>query len=158
MRESDSPRRGASEILQQYFESIGGRPQPPAKAGKRKSSSNLKTASDTPAQKRSRRANGGEDDFSEAKLEHAGSWVPKKSNWENEIASVDTVERDQETGKLWALVQFTNNKRSRVGMDLIHKRCPLAMLRFYESHLSVPLPACLPALFAAKIPYSCFVS
>ena len=66
-----------------------------------------------------------------------GTWTPKTANWESEIASIDTVERDRETGKLWAYIFFTNNKRSKVGMEMVYKHCPLAMLKFYERHLSV---------------------
>jgi Chromo shadow domain len=73
----------------------------------------------------------------EERTEKTGSWTPKSTNWENEIASIDTVERDRETGKLWVFIYFTNGKRSKVGMDKVYKHCPVAMLKFYERHLSV---------------------
>ncbi len=70
-------------------------------------------------------------------IQKTGSWTPKKENWESEIASIDTVERDRDTGKLWAFIYFNNNKRSKIGMELVYKHCPVAMLKFYERHLSV---------------------
>lgn len=78
-----------------------------------------------------------------------GSWTPKKENWESEIASIDTVERDRDTGKLWAFIYFNNNKRSKVGMEMVYKHCPIAMLKFYEQHLLVLiiLPQRSPDLF-----------
>lgn len=79
--------------------------------------------------------NGGDKDCMEEPRQRLGSWVPKKENWDSEIASVDTVEQDQETGKLWAFITFNNHKRSKVGMEKVYKHCPLPMLKFYEQHL-----------------------
>lgn len=133
--------RGASEVLQRYFKELGGRPQPASKLGKRKSSSQLKAASDSPAPKKSKRANGNGDGSMDDHPQRTGSWVPDTKNWESEIASIDTVERDRDTGKLWAFIYFTNGKRSRIGMEIVYQRCPIPMLKFYEKHLSVFSPA-----------------
>jgi Chromo shadow domain len=133
--------RGASEVLQSYFQNLGGRPQPPSKLGKRKSTSQLKTASEPSAPKRSKRSNGNDNESMDDLPQKTGSWMPKQHNWESEIASIDTVERDRETGKLWAFIYFTNSKRSKVGMEMVYKHCPIPMLKFYERHLSVfPTP------------------
>jgi Chromo shadow domain len=133
----DSFRSGASEILNKYFEEIGGRPQHTGKLGKRKSASSMKGSSDLPAPKKSKRINGKDDESVDDTDRKTGTWMPKKENWEKEIASIDTVERDRETGKLWAFIHFNNKKRSKIGMELVYKHCPFAMLKFYESHLSV---------------------
>ncbi|KAF7504389.1 hypothetical protein GJ744_002255 [Endocarpon pusillum] len=135
-------REGASLVLDSYFESIGGRPQAQSKLGKRKSSSQLKPSSASPVPKKSKRTNGNTDDDSmedinSQGIQKTGSWTPKKENWESEIASIDTVERDRETGKLWAFIYFNNNKRSKVGMEMVYKHCPIAMLKFYERHLKI---------------------
>jgi Chromo shadow domain len=130
--------RGASEVLDNYFEKIGGRPESTSKLGKRKSTSNLKTTSSPPLPKKVKRTNGNDEDSMDETRQKTGTWMPKKENWESEIASIDTVERDRETGKLWAFIFFTNNRRSKVGMEMVYKHCPLAMLKFYERHLSVP--------------------
>lgn len=126
-------------MLDSYFEEIGGRPEPPARLGKRKSSSHLKAASDSPIPKRSKRTNGNDDESAASLPQTTGTWTPKKENWDNDIAAIDTVERDRDTGKLWAFIYFTNKKRSKVGMELVYKHCPLPMLKFYERHLSVPI-------------------
>lgn len=128
-------REGASEILDSYFETIGGRPQAASKLGKRKSASYLKGPSDSPAPKKSKRINGNDDESMGDTDRKTGTWVPDKKNWETEIASIDTVERDRDTGKLWAFILFNNDKRSKIGMEMVYKHCPLAMLKFYESHL-----------------------
>jgi chromobox protein 1 len=138
---SDNVFRGASEVLEKYFEQIGGRPQPPGKLGKRKSQSQLKGDSGSPAAKKSKRTNGNDEESMDDSIQKTGTWTPKKENWETEIRAIDTVERDRLTGKLWAFILFNNNKRSKVGMELVYKHCPLAMLKFYERHLSVlPIP------------------
>jgi Chromo shadow domain len=100
----------------------------------------MKASSDSPAPKKPKRINGNDDESMDDTDRKTGTWMPKKENWETEIASIDTVERDRETGKLWAFIHFNNKKRSKIAMELVYKHCPLAMLRFYESHLSVPNP------------------
>ncbi len=125
-------------MLDKYFEKLGGRPQS-TKLGKRKSSSQLKNASGSQAPKKSKRTNSNGDESMDEfpQEERIGTWIPKKDSWEHDIKSIDTVERDRDTGKLWAFLIFDNGKRSKVGMEMIYKHCPIAMLKFYERHLSV---------------------
>ena len=100
---------------------------------RRKSTQSLKESSvEQPSAKKFKR--GGTVNTEDQPL---GSWTPKAANWEDEIAEVDTIERDHATGKLWVFLSFTNGKKTRVGMDKVYKHCPLTMLRFYEQHLSV---------------------
>ena len=125
-------------MLDNYFKRIGGRPEPTSKLGKRKSASQLKQTSDSPIPKRSKRTNTNDEESVGGSSQAASTWTPKSENWESEIDKIDTVERDGETGKLWAFILFKNNmKRTKVGMDKVYKHCPLAMLKFYERHLLV---------------------
>jgi Chromo shadow domain len=124
-------------VLKDYFKRIGGRPET-SKLGKRKSAANLKQTSDSPVPKRSKRNNTNDEESVDGQSQATSTWTPKSENWEREIEKIDTVERDGETGKLWAFILFKNNmKRTKVGMDKVYKHCPLAMLKFYESHLLV---------------------
>ena len=66
-------------------------------------------------------------------------WTPTSKDWEPEIERVDTVDRDPSTKKLHAYIIFRNGKRIKVGMEMVYKHCPRAMLKFYEEHLSVYL-------------------
>ena len=66
-------------------------------------------------------------------------WTPTSKDWEPEIERVDTVDRDPATKKLHAYIIFRNGKRIKVGMEMVYKHCPRAMLKFYEEHLSVYL-------------------
>lgn len=56
-------------------------------------------------------------------------------DWEPEIERIDTVDCDVDTKKLNAYIIFKNGKRTKVGMDMVYKHCPRAMLKFYEGHL-----------------------
>ncbi|KAJ5669629.1 hypothetical protein N7462_010699 [Penicillium macrosclerotiorum] len=151
-------KEGAMDILSEYYRKIGGRPQKPAaKSGhgrKRKSMGQTQSttaASETTEPKRRRKSVASKaeetkaetsDEASEAAAEtpaesdgEISSWVPKTKSWEKEVASVDTIIRDQDTGKLFAFLLWKNGKRSRVAIEKCYDSCPRHMLGFYESHL-----------------------
>ncbi|KAH0843899.1 hypothetical protein AYO21_10406 [Fonsecaea monophora] len=122
----------ARQLLADYHEKIGGRPTPSVKRAKSKQK--LRTPASTvdrPAAKRRKRNTDAPANPAEEAL---GTWLPDKENWEDLVAKVETVERD-EAGKLFAYIKFKNGKRSKVLMDLIADHCPKAMLKFYEEHL-----------------------
>lgn len=115
--------------MQEYFTAIGGRPDAGSAAkkaqGKRKSRQSPNQAA--PAKKSKRNTTSAE----------LSRWTPHASNWEPEIERIDTVDREPDTKKLNAYIIFKNGKRVKVGMEMVYKHCPRAMLRFYEEHLSV---------------------
>ncbi|OAL36865.1 hypothetical protein AYO20_03921 [Fonsecaea nubica] len=122
----------ARQLLADYHEKIGGRPTPPVKRAKAKQKLPTQASTDDqPAAKRRKRN-------TEASASHAeeevGTWLPNKQNWEELVAKIETVERD-EAGQLLVYIKFKNGKRSKVGMKLISEHCPRAMLKFYEEHL-----------------------
>jgi chromobox protein 1 len=123
------PDRVSKKAMDDYFASIGGRPDSGTKTPpkKRKPASSSLRDQATPA-KRSKR-NGSSEDLS--------TWTPVQKNWEPEIERVDTVDRDPDTKKLNAYIIFKNGKRIKIGMEMVYKHCPRAMLKFYEDHLSV---------------------
>lgn len=83
------------------------------------------------------------------------NWVPKGNNWDNQVKAVDTIIRDPGNSELYALLVFTNNKRSKVLVETCYHKCPYKVLlpicpsscyselisrqicKFYESHLYV---------------------
>ncbi|KAJ5550072.1 hypothetical protein N7535_001985 [Penicillium sp. DV-2018c] len=150
---------GASEIVNAYYERIGGRPKKPEKkapAGKasRKRKSTADRKSTTPAkkdtateakrqrrksttpqrkatpQKRAAKQDTPTSDEDEAEV----SWVPKGKNWDKEVRSVDTIVREGDRG-LMAWLEFNNGRKSRIPVEICYEKCPLKMLKFYESHL-----------------------
>ncbi len=123
--------RESRALLAAYRETIGGPPDATnitkAAAKRRKSTQFLK--GETPSSTKRRKKNGSPEELSD--------WTPSGLSWEKEIIRVDTVDRDPVTKKLTAYIMFKNKKMAKVGMDKVYKHCPLAMLKFYEDHLSV---------------------
>ncbi|EXJ95495.1 hypothetical protein A1O1_00617 [Capronia coronata CBS 617.96] len=122
----------AAKILSQYHTDLGG---PPTARNVRKSKSKQSlrrqsSAEDSPAPKRQKR-NGAS---TASSSEEAGSWLPRKEDWEPEVQRIDTVEKT-DSGQLTAFILFTNGKKTKVSMDKVYRHCPRPMLKFYEEHL-----------------------
>ncbi|KAJ3054034.1 hypothetical protein HK097_002816 [Rhizophlyctis rosea] len=61
--------------------------------------------------------------------------VIAQDSWEDLIAEVDTVEGADSEGNLIVFVAWQDGKRSMHTSDVIHKKAPLKLLKFYEGHL-----------------------
>ncbi|KAL2002815.1 hypothetical protein VTN02DRAFT_5858 [Thermoascus thermophilus] len=127
---------GATDLLNEYFAALGGRPEKPTK--KRKSvGAEAKPTPEKAAPKRPRKSRGAAGtETPEAKgKDDVPDWVPKGKNWEKDVEKVDTIVRDPDTGNLMAYLKWTNGKVSRVSLEKCYEACPMHMLRFYEQHL-----------------------
>ncbi|GAB1315703.1 Heterochromatin protein one [Madurella fahalii] len=129
----------ASEALNEYFESIGGRERLFADtANALKSKKRNRQSSSTPqaSEKRSKR-NGNHPADSEAPLSaKAASWKPPPGSWEDHIAQLDACE-DEETGKLMVYLTWKNGHKTQHETQVIYQRCPQKMLQFYERHVRI---------------------
>ncbi|KAL4943643.1 hypothetical protein BDV06DRAFT_131438 [Aspergillus oleicola] len=135
----------ARDVLGEYFNILGGRPEKPQKKRKsigRPRATKVKEESEKPEPKRRRRSraadteetDAGEEKEKEKKKETpAPDWVPKSKNWEKEVKAVDTIVR--EDGGLVAYLHWTNDRKSKVSIETCYEKCPRKMLQFYESHL-----------------------
>jgi chromobox protein 1 len=91
-------RGGSDDILQQYYESIGGRPVQKSPKGSRKRSGG---SSATPAKsaKKLRTSiatqSGGSTAMSPEEPKEA-KWKPPAGNWEEAIAAIDTIEKTEQ--------------------------------------------------------------
>ncbi|CAI7666188.1 unnamed protein product [Penicillium pancosmium] len=150
-------KEGAEDVLDAYYKKIGGRPDNPAEkpaekgakgpGRKRKSMAEKKeTTAATPTETKRRRQsapkNEPKDDVkadantpAESEDDEPSDWVPKTQNWDKEVESVDTIIRDANDQGLYALLLWTNGKRSRIHIQSCYERCPMKMLKFYEKHL-----------------------
>ncbi|PSN75496.1 hypothetical protein BS50DRAFT_582176 [Corynespora cassiicola Philippines] len=130
----DNLKKGAMDILQEYHEKIGGKPESkkrgkPSKTAagaKRKGrQSSAPSASATPA--------------STKRVKKEQEWAPPTGSWEGDIDYVDTVEEtnDPKTGKKvrYAYVVWQNQKKTQHPLQHIYQKCPQKMLQYYESHL-----------------------
>ncbi|KAJ5196168.1 Chromo domain/shadow [Penicillium cf. viridicatum] len=142
-------RDGAREIVTAYYKRIGGRPKkaeekPSAgKPGrKRKSMGDSKLAKDVPAPaaaeaKRQRRKSAPKETSKQASPssgENGIQWLPKGKNWDKDVKEVDTIVREGDAG-LMAWLEFNNGHKAKLSVQACYEKCPLKMLKFYESHL-----------------------
>lgn len=145
------PREGAEDVLKAYYKKIGGRPERPKPGKKRKSMAEKKEsqAAKPTGTKRRRQSvpkseseNDTKNDIksedqtpAETEEDEPSDWVPKGQTWDEEVQSVDTIIRDTKDQKLYALLLWTNGKRSRINIESCYEKCPMKMLQFYEKHL-----------------------
>ncbi|KAI9759269.1 MAG: hypothetical protein M4579_002478 [Chaenotheca gracillima] len=121
---------GANDILQEYYESIGGKPQ--RKVAKRPRPETPQQGS-AKSKRRTTSKKSTTPDIAGGKLtaqKLAGSW-------DGLIASVDTIENGDD-GLLYVYLQWKDDlggKRTRHPIEKVYDKCPRTMLHFYEQHL-----------------------
>jgi chromobox protein 1 len=115
-------REGALDILHEYWEEIGGRPEPGKgkKRKGRKSTGAEESETGTPAATTKR-------------PKKEVEWSPPPGSWENEVEYVDTVV--EEEGVRYALLIWNNQKKTQHPLHHVYQKCPQKMLQYYESHL-----------------------
>ncbi|KAL1598087.1 hypothetical protein SLS59_007097 [Nothophoma quercina] len=123
----------AADVLKEYFEDIGGRPEKPEKGTKRKGrASTVKSETGTPASSSKRTKK-------EAAEPVEKVWSPPPGSWEHDVSHIDTVEQsiDPKTGKeaKYAYIVWNNQKKTQHPLKHIYTKCPQKMLAYYESHL-----------------------
>jgi hypothetical protein len=142
-------RDGASDIVNAYYKSIGGRPERPtekAKPGRKRKSmgdNKLKTATPTTAPaagpKKRRKAAPKETEEDTRTPEANGSWLPKGKNWDKEVTNVETIVRGEGEEGLVAFLEFNNGRKARVGIDVCYEKCPLKVHRFQHCKSTIQI-------------------
>ncbi|CBX96122.1 hypothetical protein IAQ61_001304 [Plenodomus lingam] len=117
---------GAVDVMKEYFEEIGGRPEPKGGQKRKGRASVAKSDSGTPATVAKR-------------PKQEKQWSPPPGSWEHDVSHVDTVEeqRDPKTGDLtrYAYLVWNNQKKTQHPLKHVYQKCPQKMLAYYESHL-----------------------
>ncbi|KAM0355802.1 hypothetical protein ACHAPU_000189 [Fusarium lateritium] len=133
-------RESAQEILDQYLEKLGGREKlfeetkTAAKTKKRRRATNgTPSTTATTATKRSRREAHPTDSTPPATTK---KWSPPAGSWEDEIDTIDACE-DEGSGKLIVYLIWKNDHKTKHDVEIIYKKCPQRMLRFYERHVKI---------------------
>ncbi|KAK1759575.1 hypothetical protein QBC47DRAFT_372425 [Echria macrotheca] len=136
----DNLKENASQVLEEYLESIGGREKlfeetASAMRGKKRG----RPSSSTPqaSGKRTKRSN--RDHPSEMEIPLAvrnATWKPPAGSWEDHIAQLDACE-DEESGKLMVYLTWKNGHKTQHETSIIYQRCPQKMLQFYERHVRI---------------------
>ncbi|KAL5114317.1 hypothetical protein ACEQ8H_007792 [Pleosporales sp. CAS-2024a] len=119
---------GAIDVMNEYFDEIGGRPT--AKGGEKKRkgrpSGEAKSELGTPT-------------GSVKRVKQEQVWSPPQGSWEHDVDYIDTVEEraDPKTGELakFVYVVWNNDKKTQHPLKHIYQKCPQKMLLYYESHL-----------------------
>ncbi|KAG7006244.1 hypothetical protein G7Y79_00015g038340 [Physcia stellaris] len=151
------------DLLEAYWETIGGRPEGAEakgkKGGKGRASLSKKRSkadlqeSESPApkkQKRGRKSIAQEEDENPDTPEFRGyvdsghdDWKPPKpkaGEWDKVLQKVDTIEQD-DANERWAYLCWNDKNsdgrfyRSKAKLPTVYTAAPQAMLRFYEQHL-----------------------
>ncbi|KAH7070033.1 hypothetical protein FB567DRAFT_218348 [Paraphoma chrysanthemicola] len=117
---------GAVDVLAEYFEEIGGRPEPKGGQKRKGRPSGVKSESGTPAS-------------SIKRVKQEKAWSPPPGSWEHEVDHIDTVEQslDPKTGELglFAYLIWKNERKTQHPLKHVYQKCPQKMLLYYESHL-----------------------
>lgn len=117
---------GAVDVMKEYFEEIGGRPEPTGGQKRKGRPSIAKSDSGTPAAIAKR-------------PKQEKQWSPPPGSWEHDVSHIDTVEeqRDPKTGDLirYAYLVWNNQKKTQHPLKHVYQKCPQKMLVYYESHL-----------------------
>ncbi|KAH7236149.1 hypothetical protein BKA59DRAFT_486399 [Fusarium tricinctum] len=133
-------RESAQEILDQYLEKFGGREQlfeqteTAAKTKKRRRATNGTSSATSTTTKRSRRTEAHPADSTPPTT--AKKWSPPAGSWEDEIETIDACE-DEGSGKLIVYLIWKNGHKTKHDVQIIYKKCPQRMLRFYERHVKI---------------------
>ena len=120
--ETDSRREGAIDVLNEYFNKIGGRPEPKGQKRKgRPSTAGVKSESGTPSSSTKR----AKADKPEKKVVE---WSPPPGSWEHDVDHIDTVEqtKDPKTGQLekFAYLVWTNKQKTQHPLKHVYQKCP----------------------------------
>ncbi|KAI8931539.1 hypothetical protein NX059_011195 [Plenodomus lindquistii] len=107
---------GAVDVMKEYFEEIGGRPEPKGQKRKgRASMAKSESVSGTPASLAKR-------------PKQEKTWSPPPGSWEHDVSHVDTVEetRNAQTGSLerYAYLVWNNQKKTQHLLKDVYQKCP----------------------------------
>lgn len=117
-------RESATDILNEYFESIGGREkifEETEKAIKTKKRGRPSTGTPNATTKRSRK--NGVHPSESTPPATVKKWSPPAGSWEDEIATIDACE-DEGSGKLVVYLVWKNGHKTKHDTQVIYKKCP----------------------------------
>lgn len=116
----------ASEALNEYLESIGGRDKlkiDTASALKTKKRGRQSSSTPQASAKKSRRNGDHPSDSEPPASVKDQTWKPPPGSWEDHIVSLDACE-DEETGKLMVYLEWKNGMKTQHSTHVIYQRCP----------------------------------
>ncbi|PHH58784.1 hypothetical protein CDD81_4583 [Ophiocordyceps australis] len=130
-------KESASEILEAYLESIGGRDmifEETEKAVRSKKRGRASAGATPASAKRSRKNGSHPSEMTPSAT--SKKWSPPAGSWEDEIETIDACEAEG-NGKLVVYLIWKNGRKTRHDTSVIYKKCPQKMLQFYERHVKI---------------------
>ncbi|KAH0558630.1 hypothetical protein GP486_004720 [Trichoglossum hirsutum] len=126
-------REDVQDMLEEYYQKIGGRPTLPKKSagGKRSRDNKSNTPQSGRKGSKSRKTN----EYNSAptgsisppvsveRERERTRWEPPKGSWENEVQAVDTIEQDRRG--LQVYLQWNNGRKSTHAIETAKKKCPM---------------------------------
>ncbi|KIW04414.1 hypothetical protein, variant [Verruconis gallopava] len=136
----------AQDALKQYYKKIGGKPSPKNMNPLRGKGSKKRKATETPkgSVARSKKGRSETPEMSTKKVkkvENVGevvSWELPKGSWEEEVASIDTIEEaydDKGVARRYVYLMWRNGMKTRHQLATANQKCPQKLLQYYEKHL-----------------------
>ncbi|KAI8710619.1 Chromo domain-containing protein [Fusarium sp. LHS14.1] len=124
------------EILDKYFDTIGGRLEikRSTRAVKTKVRKRTITGTSTTKSTRFRQNYGHGTDETFHMI--TSKWSPPSGLWEDEIEMISACEEDDD-GKLIVYLIWKNGQKTKHDTKVIYKKCPQKMLQFYEAHVKI---------------------
>jgi chromobox protein 1 len=112
--EPEENMEGAIDVMQEYFDEIGGRPEAPGQKRKARASASSKPESGTQALAK--------------RVKQEKEWSPPPGSWEHDVKFVDTIEEstDPRTGELgrFAYLVWNNDKKTQHPLKHVNLKCP----------------------------------
>jgi chromobox protein 1 len=117
---ANKDRDGAVDVLNEYFEEIGGRPEAKSAQKRKSRPSGVKSQPATPA-------------TSAKRVKQEKAWSPPPGSWEHDVDYIDTVEerQDPKTGELakFAYLVWNNDKKTQHPLKHVYQKCPQKVRR-----------------------------
>jgi chromobox protein 1 len=130
----------ASEILREYYESVGGKEkilEESKSALKTKKRGRPSRDSTEPSTSKKPRKNSEHPrNTSPPATAKRTDWKPPAGSWEDDVADLDACE-DEDSGNLMVYITWKNGQKTQHPTSVIYRRCPQKMLQFYERHVRI---------------------
>ncbi|KAF4637217.1 hypothetical protein G7Y89_g865 [Cudoniella acicularis] len=134
----------ASNILNEYLASLGGKEaileaykkkkgEAAEKKSKKRGRSSTSTATNGTASKRGRKSHPAEE--TPPASVKAAEFKPPSGSWEEQVVGIDACEGNE--GNVVVYLTWKGDHKTQHPLAQVYKRCPQRMLKFYESHLFV---------------------
>lgn len=131
---TDLHRENAQSVLDEYYESVGGRDKIMEEARKAlKTKKRGPPTSNTPTSTSHKRSRTNGDHPARTTPPATAAWKPPAGSWEDEITDLDACE-DEETGKLMVYLTWKDGHKTQHETSVIYKRCPQKVRRPLHRH------------------------